>query len=139
MGHHISADPQLITPLEPAALPGYATTPYFVIFLLNITVLVSMSERDLNLLITFILRSGGVARSNIRAFRARAPGSNPGRSIFKAGSYKGGTHKTSYELMALAKGNLSIFFLCLKIRRLSSLGYQIFPSRSDPYPVLQNL
>jgi len=41
--------------------------------------------------------------------------------------------------MALAKGNLSIFFLCLEIRRLSSLGYQIFPSRSDPYPVLQNL
>lgn len=26
-GHHNSADPSFITPLEPAALPGYATTP----------------------------------------------------------------------------------------------------------------
>lgn len=27
-GHHISADPFVITPLEPAALPDYATAPY---------------------------------------------------------------------------------------------------------------
>lgn len=42
--HHRSADPSVITPLEPAALPGYATTPSVTLIdNLNITVAFEIS------------------------------------------------------------------------------------------------